>query len=82
MGKFFRRNHLKDINSPRRHEVHEEKPKQNLRVLRVLRVFVVKCLKLMSMRISPYRPNFEGGVEALSRITVRKPICEMGRLAS
>jgi len=25
---------LKDINSPRRHEVHEEKPKQNLRVLR------------------------------------------------
>jgi len=34
---------LKDINSPRRHEVHEEKPKKNLRV------FVVKCLKLMSM---------------------------------
>ncbi len=37
---------LKDINSPRRHEVHEEKPKKNLRVLRV---FVVKCLKLMSI---------------------------------
>jgi len=37
---------LKDINSPRRHEVHEEKPKKNLRVLRV---FVVKCLNLMSM---------------------------------
>ena len=34
------------FNSPRRHEVHEEKPKKNLRVLRV---FVVKCLKLMSM---------------------------------
>ena len=30
------------INSPRRHEEHEEKPKKNLRVLRV---FVVKCLK-------------------------------------
>ena len=34
------------FNSPRRHEVHEEKPKKNLRVLRV---FVVKCPKLMSM---------------------------------
>jgi hypothetical protein len=37
---------LKDINSPRRHEVHEEKPKKNLRVLRV---FVVKYLNLMSV---------------------------------
>ena len=36
------------FNSPRRHEVHEEKPKKNLRVLRV---FVVKCLKLMSMEL-------------------------------
>jgi len=42
---------LKYINSPRRHEVHEEKPKQNLRALR-LRVFVVKCLNLLSMRWS------------------------------
>jgi len=45
---------LKDIHSPRRHEVHEvhevheEKQKQNLRALRV---FVVKCLNLIPMMV-------------------------------
>jgi len=77
MGKIFSGNHLslvriahhtdqlKDMNSPRRHEVHEEKPKKNLRVLRV---FVVKCLKLMSMGCacaplikSPLTPLFKEG---------------------
>ncbi|MEI6333348.1 MAG: hypothetical protein WCS87_02210 [Methylococcaceae bacterium] len=48
---------LKDINSPRRHEVHEEKPKKNLRV------FVVKCLKLMSIRPEQdYPGGVRGGV--------------------
>ena len=58
----FSKYQIKDINSPRRHEIHEEKLKQNLRVLRV---FVVKCLNLMSMRRRIAHPQLSSSIVKL-----------------